>query len=43
LPHDSGSVWFATPSLHGTLTRHSLPVSRRTQSEFLARILEAVP
>ena len=32
IAHDSGPAWFATPSLRGTLTRYSLPVSRRTQS-----------
>jgi hypothetical protein len=32
-PHGSGPVWFATPSLRGTPTHHSLPVSRRTQSD----------
>jgi hypothetical protein len=29
-PHDSGTVWFATPSLAETCTPYSLPVSRRT-------------
>jgi hypothetical protein len=28
--HDSGSMWFATPSSQGTCTLYSLPVSRRT-------------
>src|ERR1700724_3441184 len=28
--HDSGTVWFATPSLGETCTLYSLPVSRRT-------------
>ena len=28
--HDSGTVWFATPSLEETCTPYSLPVSRRT-------------
>jgi hypothetical protein len=28
--HDSGTVWFATPSLEETRTLYSLPVSRRT-------------
>jgi hypothetical protein len=28
--HDSGTVWFATPSLEETCTLYSLPVSRRT-------------
>jgi hypothetical protein len=31
-PHDSGPVWFATPSLHWTCTNYPLPVSRRSQS-----------
>jgi hypothetical protein len=29
-PHDSGTVWFATPSLAETCTPYSMPVSRRT-------------
>ena len=29
--HDSGTVWFATPSLGETRTPYSLPVSRRTR------------
>jgi hypothetical protein len=29
-PHDSGSVWIATPSPRWTCTTYSLPVSRRT-------------
>jgi hypothetical protein len=28
--HDSGTVWFARPSLGETCTLYSLPVSRRT-------------
>ena len=28
--HDSGTVWFAIPSLLETFTPYSLPVSRRT-------------
>jgi hypothetical protein len=28
--HDSGTVWFARPSLEETCTLYSLPVSRRT-------------
>jgi hypothetical protein len=28
--HDSGTVWFARPSLKETCTLYSLPVSRRT-------------
>jgi hypothetical protein len=36
-PHDSGPVWFATPSLHWTSTNYSLPVSRRTQSKITPR------
>ena len=31
--HDSGSVWFATPSLEETCTPYSLPVSRRTHCQ----------
>ncbi len=31
--HDSGPVWFATPSLQGTCTLYSLPVSRRSRSQ----------
>jgi hypothetical protein len=27
--HDSGPMWFATPSSQGTCTLYSLPVSRR--------------
>src|SRR4029453_5579567 len=30
--HDSGSMWFATPSSRGTRTPYSLPVSRRTDT-----------
>src|ERR1700704_6118904 len=33
LTHDSGPVRFATPSLRGTCTHYSLPVSRRTQRD----------
>ena len=29
--HDSGSMWFATPSSWWTCTTYSLPVSRRTR------------
>jgi len=32
--HDSGPVWFAMPSLQGTCTLYSLPVSRRTRCRF---------
>ena len=32
-PHDSGTVWFATPSLEETRTPYSLPVSRRTHCQ----------
>jgi hypothetical protein len=31
--HDSGTVWFATPSLEETCTPYSLPVSRRTHRQ----------
>src|ERR1700687_2714980 len=31
--HDSGTVWFATPSLEETCTLYSLPVSRRTHCQ----------
>jgi hypothetical protein len=31
--HDSGTVWFATPSLEETCTPYSLPVSRRTRCQ----------
>ena len=31
--HDSGTVWFATPSLAETCTLYSLPVSRRTHCQ----------
>ena len=31
--HDSGTVWFATPSLEETSTLYSLPVSRRTHCQ----------
>jgi transposase len=31
--HDSGPVWFATPSLRRTCTSYFLPISRRTQRE----------
>ena len=31
--HDSGTVWFATPSLEETCTLYSLPVSRRTHRQ----------
>ena len=31
--HDSGTVWFATPSLAETCTLYSLPVSRRTRCQ----------
>src|SRR3982074_494416 len=31
--HDSGTVWFARPSLGETCTLYSLPVSRRTHSQ----------
>src|SRR5882757_7752475 len=30
--HDSGPMWFATPSSWGTRTPYSLPVSRRTDT-----------
>jgi hypothetical protein len=33
-PHDSGSVWIATPSPCRTFTNYSLPVSRRTENFF---------
>src|SRR5437588_9877111 len=29
LPHDSGSVWFATPSLCDSFIHYAMPVSRR--------------
>jgi hypothetical protein len=32
-PHDSGTVWFARPSLEETCTPYSLPVSRRTHCQ----------
>jgi len=32
-PHDSGTVWFARPSLRETCTLYSLPVSRRTHCQ----------
>jgi hypothetical protein len=31
--HDSGTVWFARPSLEETCTLYSLPVSRRTHCQ----------
>ena len=31
--HDSGTVWFATPSLEETCAPYSLPVSRRTHCQ----------
>jgi hypothetical protein len=31
--HDSGTVWFAGPSLAETCTLYSLPVSRRTRCQ----------
>src|SRR5215472_9326281 len=31
--HDSGTVWFATPSLEETCTLYALPVSRRTHRQ----------
>ena len=31
--HDSGTVWFAKPSLAETCTLYSLPVSRRTRCQ----------
>jgi hypothetical protein len=33
--HDSGTVWFATPSLEETCTLYSLPVSRRTHRQLV--------
>src|SRR3981189_3394601 len=43
--HDSGTVWFATPSLEETCTLYSLPVSRRTHCHIneLARLLPPCP
>ena len=35
--HDSGTVWFATPSLEETCTPYSLPVSRRTLCQIIVR------
>ena len=35
--HDSGTVWFATPSLAETCTLYSLPVSRRTHCQLKQR------
>ena len=32
--HNSGPVWFAMPSLQGTCTLCSLPVSRRSRFKF---------
>jgi hypothetical protein len=37
--HDSGTVWFATPSLEETCTLYSLPVSRRTHCQVRGRIV----
>src|SRR6516225_6211855 len=35
--HDSGTVWFARPSLAETCTLYSLPVSRRTHCQLKQR------
>ena len=37
--HESGATWVATPSSQWTLTTYSLPVSRRTHSRLLPRLL----
>jgi|SRR5215469_14315687 len=43
--HDSGTVWFATPSLEETCTPYSLPVSRRPPCQIndLITAFRAVP
>ena len=38
--HDSGTVWFARPSLEETCTFYSLPVSRRTHCHVSAICFE---
>src|SRR4029077_7751337 len=41
--HDSGAVWFATPSPQRTFTSYLLPVSRRTRPSHYLRFTLSYP